>query len=517
MARRNTSTGALVMIVALLAAACTAQPPSELAASPRVVDTTLRSPAPTQLLPDTTVVPTPTTTGLPSTVLPTTVLPSAAEAWDDITRLQEEPSLLWIGTYLGYTENLEDVTFILASDGSVLRVNDRNIYAGSGSYQTWNIGPEGYNAVVELVNELGVVDGETDAVDSNEGQVGSIRAEDGWVLADIRGLHLGARELTAEQWGVRSNFDLLLSKLEDMTWMEEFTTVTQRVPWVPDRLTLEIRNEDNPQYYTTDHFLWPFEESLDAMVDYDLPDGERAICLEGADAETAWNAFVIDGVNNARIPIEAGGNRYEVTASISFPMYQINSDPCEGATEFNTSGADDRAERRDLRELLLSNEDLGPEWSVGSPSVTSPPPDLPNCDPLTDGELAVDTFDSWITHTVGFSLDEGAHYQYLGTVPEGEDAVGVVERVGTYSCLDGMASFGVIGIESGMLANLPVGVEAAAYWILTFEGGVSGLVIDAALENGLVMVLGTTDFGQRTSADLDEIFAIAAEKALSDG
>ncbi len=422
--------------------------------------------------------------------------------------------MLWIGTYLGYTDGSKDVTFILAPDGSVLRIDEGNIYAGSGSYLTWNIGPAGFEAVLDLMIELEVDQGDTVPVDSDETQVGSIRSDFG-PRADIRGLNLPATQLTPEQRRVRASFRELLSSLEDMSWMDQFTVVTQRAPWIPDRLSLQVREEVNSQYYSTDPYRWPFEDSITEMIDVEAEnDSEPFVCLEGAQAERAWTTFVVDGVNNARIPIESKGRRFEVTVHISYPMYHLFGDPCPGAVRFGTGENNDRVDRPDLSHLLLDDEDIGPEWTAGPASVAPPPPYVAPCAPITEAEVAVKTFDSWLSHKVDFTgiehLVEG--FQLIGWAPVGEDATAIVESIATYDCLDGLGEYGITHIESGLLPDAPHGA-VAAYWITSYSDDLYGVVLDVALENGIVFAIGINAIVPVELSHLEEWLAVAVLKA----
>ncbi len=418
--------------------------------------------------------------------------------------------LIWIGTWLGFSEDRRNVRFVLSPEGSVLRIDEGNIYSGAGSYLTWNIGPAGYLAVVDLIAELGL---ESDQLDPNlRGQSGEIRTNGSFnVRIDV--LHAASRDLNADQQELRKNFRHLLSRLDDMAWLDGVTTVTQRAPWVPDRLSLNVRNEYNPIYYSTDAFAWPFEQSISEMAMNDSGD-EVWICLEGADAETAWHALMIDGVNNARLPIEEDGQLMEAGVRVSHAMYQGIS-PCQGATGFGTGSSPDRADRADLSELFLTEADLGDGWVVGIPSVTPPPPNIANCSPMTEAEIAIDEFDSWISHTVDIDLPGSiSQFEMLGEIPDGVDAVAVIEQVGTMSCLAGLGQFGVLEIEGGMVENPPAGVTAAAYWVLTYDG-VHQVVIDSVLTNGLAMVIGATSGNSLELSDLEPNYSLAVAKALA--
>lgn len=418
--------------------------------------------------------------------------------------------LLWIGYWGGYSEGLEDVRFVLAPDGSVLRIDEGDIFSGAGSYLTWNIGPAGYTAVVNLIDELSLA---SDWLDTYEqGQSGEIRT-DGSFRVRIESLNGAEQDFTADQRRMRKNFHQFMAQLDDMSWLEGVTTVTPRAPWVPDQLALNIRDEYNTQYYSTDAFSWPFDESLSVMASGSGSD--RWVCLEGEQAETAWNTFMLDGVNNARLPLEADGQLWEAGVRVSHPMYGGIS-PCPAATGFGT-GSNERVEQRDVSELFLTAEDVGEGWTVSRPTITPPPPNLANCSPITDAEVAVDQFDSWLTYRSDIEVP-GLISQFLmlGEVPAGVDSVAVMEQVGTYSCLEGLGQFGVVSIESGMLLQPPDGVSVAAVWELTFDDGGNQIVIDAVLDNDIALVLGMISHVPIELADLEPHFLLAVEKATAE-
>ena len=513
---------AISVVILMLASACAATPSEEVAdakGSTATTGTTVDLFATTQ--PDLSAV-VPTTDAIAAT---TEAPPAPSTTVDESHRSRVDglvpgvasvppefgsSGLLWIGTWLGYSEIETDVKFVLAPDGSVLRINQGNIYSGAGSYLTWNIGPDGYSAVVELISELGL---ESDRLDRNlQGQSGEIRT-DGSFSVRIDMLNASSGDLTAEQREMRKNFRQLMARLDDNSWLEDITTVTQRAPWVPDRVAMSVRDEYNPIYYSTEAFAWPFDESIRDMAT--SGDGlERWICLEGADAETAWNTFMIDGVNNARLPLEADGQLWEAGVRVSHAMYGGIS-PCQGATGFGT-GSNERVSRADLSELFLDADDVSEAWTVTAPVITPPSPNIENCSPITDAEIAVDEFDSWLSHTADLELrGTASQFQMLGEVPAGVDAVSVIEQVGTHSCLDGLGQFGVIDIESGMLDDPPPGVTAAAVWILTYDGGAHQVVIDAVLDNGLAMAFGMTASIPLELADLEPHFLLAVDKATA--
>ncbi len=387
---------------------------------------------------------------------------------------------------------VEDVTYVVESDGDLLQIRNGNIFTGPGGYTTWSIGPEGYETLLADLRNAGLAGGRADDVDTSRGRTGVITAG-GLIEFSADGLDLPADELTPEQYEIRRSFLDVLRRLGDRS-----RAVGQPVPWVPSHLSFVVSEELDARYYSTEDLPWPFDEPIADMID-ERVDGAPYICLDGTDAATAWQALLIDGVNQARVPvIDSSGARYELGFRISYPGYQLYPDPCPAVTSIDLGAA--AAPAADwttelpihiVDPLLLDAAELGPEWTVSTIIDTPAPFDVAACPTPGASHDATSEFDGWMMRTSSaVSVGGPDLLQLVGFAEVGVDVDGVVDAIAPYDdCAEPFADYGITAFESGDLVDLPAGVTSGSYW--RFErGGRHNLVADIGLDSRFGMVIG---------------------------
>ncbi len=317
---------------------------------------------------------------------------------------------------------------------------------------------------------------------------------------------------------------MFLGLLDRLVDLSDVKGIQQSEPtlWVPSRLAINVSDEYNPQYYTTDDIVWPFERSIDEMASVES-DGDRYVCLEGEDAALAWYTLLIDGVNNARIPITDGVTTTEVGLRISYPGYHVYRNPCPPVEDVTggssvgprpSNGPEPALPIEIVDELLIEPTDLGAGWGRGLLDTVGSSPNFSPCPSATDrsSHRAVTEFDRWMERTMTLTGPDGAELlQLVGRATPGTDVDGIVDAIGPFTdCEQPLLEFGIDDFTSGDLTTLPVGVTAGSYWSYTDPSGRHELTADIALDSRYAMVLGFSSPDPIALSDIDRFVAMAA-------
>lgn len=425
----------------------------------------------------------------------TIIIPLPTTPSDPAERLPEQ---IRINSYLNFQiPDAEDFNYVLSGKGDVLHIRNGNIFAGAQSYRTWNIGRDGFRQIYAKMDELGLLERSVGNIFESTAPALSISI-DGRFVMEAHGLDLPASEMTPEQAEIRDNIKQLIAHLEDMSWLENVEPTTPSL-WVPNHMTVYARDENDPRYYTTERFAWPFDATIEEMSFPPDEEGERVVCLAGAEAATAWRALMIDGVNHARLPVNDGSD-HELTIRVSYPGYQLYGDRCAGATNVGnvgsaTIGTDIPSGSKYnslLEPLFLTEEHFPSSWRVDLPGELGPAPNIQACPSSPgDSEAATNEFDSWLQERInanGIENSRPFHFdQIVGVVPQNVNPESVIAGIANYDdCPDPFKELGVDQFESGFLPDTPDGIRSGAYWILN-DG--ESVIADIVLDNRIAVVI----------------------------